>query len=120
MLINVTLIILNVFLMNNFTKLSLVHVLFFVLIGIPVSVQAIEIQIRTLSTEILEDAVLIAGTNGLCPYEAVALGDIDLSKTDHVFDVALNPDLNDWWLIGHVSGDVFYTSNVNVSGCQFV
>jgi hypothetical protein len=66
---------------------------------------------------ILEDAILIASRNGE-PFRdvVVVLGDIDLSLTEHVFDVPVDSTTTHWWLIGHKGGNVVYSSTLNLNG----
>ena len=61
---------------------------------------AIGIRLDATSGGILEDAILIASQAGDPTRDAVALGDLDLSLTEHVFDVAVDPGTTHWWLIG--------------------
>lgn len=77
---------------------------------------SIELEIKSTLNDVLQDAILVAGAGDQCTYELVALGDIDLSKSNHVFDIDLDPGLRDWWMIGQVKGKIAYVSNTNASG----
>jgi hypothetical protein len=79
-------------------------------------VLAMGISFDVTSGGILEDAILIATIGGDVPRDAVILGDLDLSLTEQVFSVTVDPTTTDWWLIGHQSGDVVFSSNLNLDG----
>lgn len=79
-------------------------------------VLAMGISFDVTSGGILEDAILIATIAGDPPRDAVILGDLDLSLTEQVFSVTVDPTTTDWWLIGHQAGDVVYSSNQNLEG----
>jgi hypothetical protein len=80
------------------------------------SALAIGISFDTTSGGTLEDAILIASVGGAPPRQAVALGDFDLSIAGHVVDIPVDAGMTHWWLIGHESGDVVYSSNQNLLG----
>lgn len=85
-------------------------------LSISVSAHAMGIRIEATSGGILEDAIFIASINGEPVRDAVALGDIDLSLTEHVFDVPVDSATTHWWLIGHKGGNVVYSSTLNLNG----
>lgn len=64
---------------------------------------------------ILEDAVLFASQGGgEVPFESVGLGDLDLGATGHSLYFPVGLDKTHWWLIGHVEGDIAYSSNADL------
>lgn len=74
------------------------------------------IGISVSGSGILEDAILIGSVGGAAPRDAVALGDIDLSVLDHVYDVPVDATATSWWLIGHQGADVVYSSLQDLGG----
>jgi hypothetical protein len=80
------------------------------------SAYAIGISFGGTSGGILEDTILIASDAGDPPRDAIALGDFDLSVTDHVIDIPVDAGTTHWWLIGHEAGDVVYSSNMDLLG----
>ena len=83
---------------------------------IATSAHAIGISFSGTSGGTLEDTILIASVGGAPPRDAVALGDLDLSTTDHVVDIAVDAATTHWWLIGHEAGNVVYSSNLALLG----
>ena len=83
---------------------------------ISVSAYAIGIRLEATSGGILEDAILIASENGEPVRDVIALGDFDLSLTEHTFDVPVDPATTHWWLIGHEGGNVVYSSTLDLNG----
>ena len=77
----------------------------------------IELDMNIPSGGMLEDAILITSTGGAAPRETTVLGDIDLTVNNHSFSHDLNAATSThWWLIGHRSGEVVYSSNVSLGG----
>lgn len=86
-------------------------VILFVLLTVFKPLFAIDIVFDTSGVGILEDAVLIINDNGTCPYQSIALGDLDLSIAKHIFDFSVDSESTHWWLMGHMNGEVAYSSN---------
>lgn len=77
----------------------------------------VEMSLSVPTGGVLEDAILITSTGGAAPRETRALGDIDLTSPTLSFAYDLNAATSThWWLIGHRSGRVVYTSNASLAG----
>ena len=83
------------------------------------SAPALDIYIDSDAGGELEDAILITSSNGACPHHAIALGDLDLAKRQHIFDLSLDPTFTHWWIIGHMGPEIVYSSNLNLHGADF-
>jgi len=77
---------------------------------------AIGIRLETTLGGTLEDTVIFATTGGGVPADYYLGGDLDLSATDHVVDIPVNPATTHWWLLGHHSGSFVYSSNQDLAG----
>jgi len=64
----------------------------------------------------LEDAVLVTSVGGAPPRKLYKLGDIDLSQATLSFSHNVPSSQTHWWLIGHMGGEVVYTSNIALGG----
>lgn len=76
---------------------------------------AVELQLKTAVDTVIEDAVLFLSDDQFCPRAAIALGDLDLNKTDYTFDIPDSSSNKNWWLIGHRNSEIVYSSNLDLS-----
>ena len=82
---------------------------------------AIAISVDSPFGGVLQDAVLFASANGEVPIDYRALGDIDLSTTDHVrADVDVSPTTTHWWLLGRQGDTFIYSSVMDMDGVDYL
>lgn len=77
---------------------------------------AVELHFESSSPTLIEDAVLFSSNAGTCDYATVAIGDIDLSRTDFNYDLNLAASVNSAWLVGRINSDIVFTSNDILDG----
>lgn len=102
--------------MKNVLNYKLVILLAFVVLFFT-SCHSIRVEINATGGGVLEDAVLFVSDDGFTPRNTYILGDIDLSGSlftfRHTVDTVTS---NHWWLIGSMSGDVVYSSALQLNG----
>lgn len=77
----------------------------------------VELSTNVPTGGILEDAILITSAGGAAPRETRVLGDVNLATPTLSFAYDLNAATSThWWIIGHRSGKVVYTSNASLAG----
>jgi hypothetical protein len=81
-------------------------------------VHAIGIRINA-SGGVLENVRLVTSVDGEPPRGSVCLGDIDLTQSEHVFDIPIDAAQTHWWLIGSQGNDVIYSSSLDLYGIDF-
>jgi len=80
-------------------------------------VRAVELHFsQTDSITNIQDAVLFTSNSGSCQYETVAIGSLDLSKTDFQYELNLRDSVDSAWLVGRIGSDIFYTSSNDLTG----
>ncbi len=72
---------------------------------------AIDLQIKGIGSGSIENAVLFTSTTSGCPRQAISLGNINLSESQHIYDLPLSASLTQWWIIGNKEGNVIYSSS---------
>jgi len=80
------------------------------------SANAIGIRLESTIGGTLEDALLIASVDGAPPRDVVILGDLDLAMSEIVIDAAVDAGATHWWLLGHQSTHVIYSSVLSLGG----